>query len=99
MNARLNEEGMKIWGSVFPNREVPLKGIQSFKADLDKRGETEVYLVDWAWLSQEKRDHVLGILQRKFGSSRETILEEINRNGLPLRASLVSSVSIPARFL
>jgi hypothetical protein len=99
MKALLNDEGKKIWGFVFPNGEVPIKGISSYKAQIEEKGEMEVYLVDWAALTDQERDLILDHLKSRFENSKVAVLTEILKNGLPLRAFLVSCVSIPARFL
>jgi hypothetical protein len=98
MKALLNEEGMKIWGFVFPNGGVPIKGISAYKAQVEGKGEMEVYLVDWAALTDEERSLILDHLKNRFGSSKEEVEAEILKKGLPLRAALVSCVSIPARY-
>lgn len=98
MKALLNDEGKRIWGYVFPDGTVPIKGISSFKAQLEGKGETKVYLVDWDALVPRERDLILEYLGHKFGNSKILIEAEIKKTGLPLRASLVSCVSIPARF-
>ena len=99
MKALLNDEGMKIWGFVFPNGGVPIKGISSYKAQIEGKGEMQVYLVDWAALDEEQRDLILERLKDKFVSSKEAVETEILKSGLPLRATLVSCVRIPLRYL
>lgn len=99
MKALLNGEGKKIWGYVFPNGEVPIKGISPYKAQIEGKGEMQVYLVDWAALTENERDLVLEQLTSRFGSSKEEVETEILKSGLPLRATLVSCVSIPLRYL
>ena len=99
MKALLNDEGKKLWGYVFPNGEVPVKGINSFNAHIEGLEEKmQVYLVDWAALSEEERDLILEHLKYRFGDSKAAVETEILKKGLPLRAALVSCVSIPARF-
>jgi hypothetical protein len=98
MKALLNDEGNKIWDFVFPNGGVPIKGISTYEAHIEGKGKMEVYLVDWAALSEEKRNLVLDHLKSRFGDSKESVETEILKSGLPLRASLVSCVSIPRRF-
>lgn len=99
MKALLNDEGKKIWGYVFPNGAVPVKGISSFKANVEGEGEMEFYLVDWAALSEDEQCLILSHLAEKHHlANSKPIKEQILKSGLPLRASLVSCVSIPARF-
>jgi len=99
MKALLNDEGKKVWGYVFPSGGVPIKGISSFKAEIEGKGEMDVYLVDWAALSEDERYLILSHLAEKnhLANSRP-IEEQILKSGLPLRASLVSCVSIPGRY-
>lgn len=99
MKALLNEEGKKIWGYVFPNGEVPVKGISSYKAQIEGKGEMEVYLVDWAALSEDERYLILSYLAEKHHlANSKPIEEQILKSGLPLRASLVSCVPIPRHY-
>ncbi len=98
MKALLNDEGKKLWGFVFPNGEVPIKGISPVKAQIEERGTMDVYLLDWAALTEEQRGLILEHLKERFGNSVVEVETEILKSGLPLRACLVSCVSIPARF-
>lgn len=97
MKALLNDEGKKIWGYVFPEGCLPVKSVAPFKADVGK-GEMDVYLVDWAALTEAQRDLILDHLKTRFRNTRGVVETEILKSGLPLRAELVSAVSIDARF-
>ena len=99
MKALLNDEGKKLWCFAFPDGAVPVKGFSSSKADLEGKGETDVYLVDWAALSEDQRYLILSHLAEKnhLGNSKP-IEEQILKSGLPLRASLVSCVPIPRHY-
>jgi hypothetical protein len=99
MKALLNDEGKKLWGYAFPDGAVPVKGISSFKANVEGQGEIEVYLVDWAALSEDEQYLILSHLAEKnhLANSRP-IEEQILKSGLPLRASLVSCVPIPRHY-
>jgi hypothetical protein len=98
MKALLNEEGKKIWGYVCPDGNIPVKSVAPFKARLDRIGEMDVYLVDWAALTETQRDLILDHLKTRFRNSKKTVETAILKEGLPIRACLVSCVSIPARF-
>lgn len=98
MKAFLNGEGKKLWGYVFPSGTVPVKGVSPLKVKISGGGEMEVYLVDWAALTEAERGLVIDHLKGRFGDSKEAVLAEISKNGLPLRAGLVSSVAIPGRY-
>jgi hypothetical protein len=99
VKALLNDEGKKLWGHIFPNGEVPIKGISPQQAQVEGKGKMAVYLVDWAALTENERDMILVHLGRRFGNSKFLIEAEILKNGLPLRADLVSCVPFPLRFL
>lgn len=98
MKALLNDEGKKIWGYVFPGGEVPVTTIMPFTAHIEDLGNVDVYLVDWKDLGIDERNLILDHLMKKFRSSKEDIEKEISRAGMPLRANLVSAVSIDGRF-
>lgn len=95
IRALLNDEGLKVWGFVFPDGGVPVRNLVAQKAVLDFQGEAEVYLVDWAALTQEQRDLILKQLAAKFHAPVEVVETEVLKNGLPLRAKYVSCISIP----
>jgi hypothetical protein len=81
----LNDEGKKVWGHVFPDGKVPVcSGFET--ADLEGLSKTErVVLVDWTALNDGQRSLILTKLSNRSGASREAILEDISRIGLPLR--------------
>jgi hypothetical protein len=98
MKALLNDKGKEMWGQVFPAGTVPIKGACKYKTQIQHLGETSFYLVDWERLSDEERKLVLGQLAKKFNQSNETIVAEILKNGLPIRASLIRCVSMSNRY-
>jgi hypothetical protein len=87
--AYLNAEGKAFFGDIFPNGEVPIHSIIPQCAKLDGIDEIDkVFLVDWKELSAGQQDAVLEKISKKFGASKETILKDILKLGLPLREKL-----------
>jgi len=97
--AFLNDEGKKVWGSVFPDGLVPIKSPVPHTGTLDSNGDQPVYLVDWAALTEEQRELILEELARKFRAPRADVENQILEKGMPLRASLINATSMPLRFL
>lgn len=84
--ANLNEEGKHKWGDIFPSGEVPVRSIITQPVNLEGINESErVFLVEWEDLTEEQKDAVLSRLSMKSGASKEVILQDILRKGLPLR--------------
>lgn len=100
--ALLNAKGREVWSFVFPDGKVPIKGLMPFKAVLGMRGdghkEADVYLVDWDALTAEQKALIVDHLKVRFNGKESDVKAQIEVHGLPLRASLVSSVAIPGRF-
>lgn len=97
-NAILNEEGRKAWEYVFPEGIIPINNPYPVKAKLGDIGEQEVYFVSWAVLHALQRETILDFMQIKFRAKRAQVESQIVQNGLPIRASWVSSVSAPSRY-
>lgn len=84
--AFLNSEGKTVWGNVFPEGEVPIQSIIAQSATLDCIDGTErVFLVDWKELTVQQQDAILEKLSKRSGVSKEIILEDVLKVGLPLR--------------
>lgn len=96
--AILNDEGMKVWGCAFPGRMIPINTPYPVKAKLGDIGEQEVYLVAWAALSHQEQELILENLMKQFHALRADVEAQIQEKGLPIRASYVSAVSMPARY-
>jgi len=88
----LNEEGKKLFGSVFPDAIVPVKVMLPQSATLQGQvGVQGVYKVDWEQLSNEQHDRLLEILSKKFGAPKEAIRNQFEKDGfIPLRDKYVS---------
>lgn len=84
--AFLNAEGKKVWGDVFPEGEVPIQSIIAQTATLEGIDRVErVFLVDWKELTAEQQKGILERISRLSGASKDVILKEILKVGLPLR--------------
>ena len=98
MKALLNDEGKKIWGAIFQDGAIPVLSSVSHKASLGGVEEA-IYVVAWDDLTPVQRGEVINQLAEKFKASTQAVEAQILKEGMPLRAALVSHVSIPARFL
>ena len=89
--AYLNDEGMKTWGDLFPDKIVPVLSMIP-KVGLLGVNETPVrfYTILWDKLTEGQREGILLILSNKSGASKEMIRTELSLTGLPLRESLTS---------
>jgi len=84
--AYLNAEGKKAWSDVFTAGEVPIQSIIPQSATLEGIGIVErVFLVDLTALTYQQQDAILGKLSKLSGASKDEILKEILKVGLPLR--------------
>jgi hypothetical protein len=84
--AYLNAEGKKLWGDVFPDGEVPIQSMIAQAATLEGiDGIGRVFLVDWKELSTEQQKTVLEKISKMSGVSKDAILKDVLKVGLPLR--------------
>jgi hypothetical protein len=84
--ARLNPEGKRLWGNVFPDGVVPVQSIATQHAMLEGIKDVEsVFTVDWKELTQDQQKAILEKLSERTGATEGTILKEILKVGLPLR--------------
>ena len=82
----LNDAGMRVWGDVFPDGKVPVCSMDFHDATLEGVGGKErVILVSWAALKKAQKDGVLAKISERSGASKDAILENILKVGLPLR--------------
>lgn len=91
----LNDEGMKVWGYVFPGGMIPVNTPYAVRADLGGIGKQDVYLVAWAALSEQETELILEKMMKNFHATKLEIEAQIQEKGLPIRAIYVSTVSIP----
>jgi len=89
--AYLNAEGKAVWGDVFQEGEVPVHSIIAQPATLEGINKTErVFLVDWKELTALQQDSVLEKLSKRSGASKDVILKDVLKVGLPLREKYTS---------
>ena len=91
--ARLNLKGNREWGDVFPDGKVPVQIIATQRAKLDGVKDVEsVFTVDWKELTEWQQNAILEKLSQQSGKTKEAILKDILKVGLPLRRKYVQSV-------
>lgn len=95
----LSEQGQKVLGHIFKD-QVPLQDNGIFSVTrIDGLDKIEVFRVDWASLNEGEQEGVLAYMEGKFGAPRETIEDEIERNGcFPIRSEYVV-FSVDARLV
>lgn len=82
----LNSEGKTVWGDVFPDGEIPIQSIIAQPATLEGIEKTErVFLVNWKELSTKQQEAILEKLSKLTGASKDVILKDVLKVGLPLR--------------
>jgi len=87
--AYLNDEGMKIFGPVFPDKKVPVLSMICQTVNLPI-GDKRVYKVYFEELTDEQIEKIINILIEKQGGPREDLEKQIKEYGLPLREELTS---------
>ena len=84
--ARLNPEGKRIWGNIFPDGLVPVQSIATQHARLEGIKDIEsVFTIDWKELTKGQQQDILENLSERTGATKEAIVKEILKAGLPLR--------------
>ena len=102
--ANLNEAGRKLFGNVFPDSQIPIiiETSLAFEAELEGVKTQKIHLVNVKLLKrkdEEAYQKLLILLSKKFKASKEEMNKEFMTHGLPLRASLVSSIGFDLRFI
>ena len=87
--AYLNEEGMKIFGVVFPDKKVPILSMipQCVKLPI---GDKQIYKVYFDELTDKQTEKIINILVEKQGGPKEELEKQIKEYGLPLRRELTT---------
>jgi hypothetical protein len=89
---RLNVEGKRVWGDVFPNGIVPVQSMATQHAKLEGMKDAEsVFTVNWKELTTEQQQLILEKLSEQTGATKEAILKDILKVGLPLRRRYTAS--------
>jgi hypothetical protein len=84
--ARLNLEGKRRWGDVFPDGVVPVQSIAKQHAKLEGVKDAEsVFTVNWKELTTRQQQAILEELSEQTSATKEDILKVILKTGLPLR--------------
>ena len=84
--ARLNPEGKRIWGNIFPDGLVPVQNIATQHTRLEGIKDIEsVFTIDWIELTKAQQQDILENLSERTGTTKEAIVKEILKAGLPLR--------------
>jgi hypothetical protein len=87
--ACLNAEGKALFGDVFPDSEVPVQSVLPQHAKLGGvDGTDKVFLVDWKELTAQQQETLLEKISKRSGASKDAILRDILKVGLPLRERL-----------
>lgn len=87
----LNEEGKKIYGSVFPDGIVPVKLMFPTIAKLGGEA-TKMFKVDLEQLSETQVEQLLTLMSQKFNAPKTAIKQQLDKDGfIPLRENLTSS--------
>jgi hypothetical protein len=90
--ARLNLEGRKEWGEIFPYGKVPIKNVAVQRVNLEGNKDPELaYTVEWKELAPWQQEAVVERLRTQSGDTKENILREILRVGLPLQRKYIQS--------
>lgn len=90
----LNEEGKRLWGSVYPDGKVPLVSIIQELAELDGlSGKRAVYRVPLDSLSSKQFGSIVEVIATKNQVSLGLVRSDLESMGfVPIRAELVSGV-------
>lgn len=80
IHVNLNEDGMKKYGSCFPDGKVPVKTIMPQDATLEgKTGVQRVYLVPFHRLKDEQFNKVAAIIAEKNNSPLDEVKDYLGR--------------------
>jgi hypothetical protein len=96
MWVRLNEEGMKVWGDVFPDGRILVCSMSFHKAHLQGQSQEEVILINWNALSAKQKNTILGKMAKLSGhegpDGELQIYNDIVKVGLPLRKKYTTGI-------
>ena len=85
----LNEEGKKLYGSIFDDKDVPVLSMIPMVTSIAGHPE-KVYLLYHEELSDAQIDQLLALLSEKFNAPKEDIKEQMLKDRLPIREKYVS---------
>ncbi len=69
------------------------------RVDLEGSSETDAYMLDLAKVGDETLNAIMALIAERANADPAIVMTEIKRNGLPIRASQVSTVSSDSRFV
>lgn len=85
----LNEEGKKLYGSIFNDKNPPVLSMIPMIARIEGHPE-RVYLLYHEELSDTQIDQLLTLLSEKFNAPKEAIKEQMLKDRLPIREKYTS---------
>ena len=89
--AYLNPEGMELFGTVFPDRKVPVLSMIAKIGPIGTPDNIEEYFkVYLDELSEAQITEIYSILCKKFKVRKYQISEQLRAFGMPLRKSLTN---------
>lgn len=90
--ASLSSEGKQAWGDIFPEGVIPIQSIIPLQVTLEGiKKPQRVFLVDWKELTAQQQDLTLNKLCKRSGATKEEILKDILKIGLPLQEKYTDS--------
>ena len=88
--ARLNLEGKREWGEIFPDSKVPVQTIVNQKPVLESaKGVESVFTVNWKELNPFQQQAIIEKLSNQTGATKEKTLADILRAGMPFRRTYI----------
>lgn len=89
--AKLNSHSPRYqdWLRILGSDEVPLKSPGSSQTRLGEESD-EVHLLDWENLSEPVKERLVAFLATKFKALNTEVRAELEKNGMPIRASDVT---------
>jgi len=76
----------ELWGFIFPGAVVPIVSPVTQLVHVPQIGETQVYMLDLAAISDKQREDLITMLSTIFELSREEVAGDIDRAGVPIIA-------------
>ena len=95
--AKLNKEGMQIFGEVFPDGYVPVVSFVPRFLNIPT-GKQEAYLVKHEELDEKTREKWLELLAKRFEASVDLVRQQMETMRIPLRKDLTSSSGSSAMY-
>ena len=85
----LNEEGKKLYGTIFPDGVVPVRS--PIPTTMVLGGKLQrAFFVNLKELSERQVEALIELLSKRFSAPKNVVKKQIEKDGLPLRANLTS---------